>query len=609
MTGHRYDNQVHPDNVYGHTLELLRRHAADPPADGIHVDLACGFGNIAEHVRDDLGLTYVGTDIDDEELAAVRGRGFEAHTVDLMADDLTARLDSVVAGRRVVSVSFLDGLEHLTDGSTALAAVRHLVRGEGAVAVLSVPNVTHLDVATKAVLGSWDYTESGLLDRTHYQLWSARGLTESLATAGLDVVDEYDVEMAASDQAFPAGHLGLSRTTSLGAWLHAVRERVEPHAFTNQFVWALQPTVTELPHDAATSDDETPGTPFLSVVLLTQGQRPQELREALLCLAAQTVSDFEVLLVAHDVGSEEHQQLTSLIEEQPSPLRQRTRLVASTGGGPATGLNVGVRGAQGAYIALLSEGDTVFANWVERFREGAGAFQGRIIRGVPLDQVAARATVGPHTGVKSLAAPLPAYGVDFSLAEHLTAEVCRPLSFAFPRSLHADLGLVFDGTPDDADVLAFLLHGAELAGVADLAEPVAISRSAADHAAPSTGPSEGRTPAVERIHERPYLLTAGGTMRLVEDRQLAQELQERLDEQLALKDNHIANIEAMLETERTRVADLTARLQSQRQRARQLKRRVRKLQRRAAGGGGRQTAPRRSVVRRLGSRLRPHRRS
>ncbi len=607
MTTHRYDNQVHPDNVYGHTLDLLRRHAADGPGDGIHVDLACGFGNIAEYVRDELGLTYVGVDIDDEELNAVRDRGFEAHALDLMADDLTARLDTLVAGRTVVSVSFLDGLEHLTDGSTALGAVRHLVRNEPAVAVLSVPNVTHLDVATKAVLGSWDYTESGLLDRTHYRLWSARGLTESLASAGLDVVEQYDVEMEHSDQAFPDGHVGLSRTTSMGAWLHAVRDRVEPHAFTNQFVWALRATGPTSPTVDQASSDEEDTTPFLSVVMRTQGRRPQELREALLCLAAQTVSDFEVVLVAHHANGGDRRQVLSLLDEQPAHLRERVRLVALDDGGRSACLNFGLSEARGAYVAILGEDDNVFANWVERLKEGAVAYPGTVVRGVPLDQLVTRAVVGPHTGVKALAAPLPAYGGLFSLSEHLTAGPGRPLCFAFPRSLYLDLGLKFDEAMDSAEQLDFLLQAAELAGMTDLAEVVAIYHSEPEDVSSTAGSSEERIAvwerALDRIHARPYLLSPGGTRQLAQDRAHTDELQAQNVVQLGLKDDHIVNIEAMLDAERTRVADLTARLQSQRQRSRQLKRRVRKL-RRLAGNGDQGAATRRSVLRRLASRLR-----
>ncbi|HVF19852.1 MAG TPA: hypothetical protein VNA14_06385, partial [Mycobacteriales bacterium] len=41
--------------------------------------------------------------------------------------------------------------------------------------------------------------------------------------------------------------------------------------------------------------DRDAGRPFLSVLTRTQGRRPETLRELLLCLAAQTSDDFELL--------------------------------------------------------------------------------------------------------------------------------------------------------------------------------------------------------------------------------------------------------------------------------------------------------------------------
>lgn len=41
---------------------------------------------------------------------------------------------------------------------------------------------------------------------------------------------------------------------------------------------------------------------FLSVILRTQGNRPTGLREAMLCLRAQSNQDFEIILIGHKAG-------------------------------------------------------------------------------------------------------------------------------------------------------------------------------------------------------------------------------------------------------------------------------------------------------------------
>ena len=329
MSGHRYDNQVADDNVYGHALSLLAEHLADDAAGGVHLDLACGFGHIAEPVSERFGLHYVGVDLDPESLAALADRGLECHAASLDGPDATEALLRILDGRRLASVTFLDGLEHLTTGAHALEAMAHLMSTQRAVGVISVPNVTHLDVATKALLGQWEYTQSGLLDSTHYQLFSARSLEVALRRAGLARVASRDVLAAQSDQHLPSDHVGLSDRTSMGQWLRAVRADAEGHGSTNQFVWAL----SAVPPQPRTPAVREPSDLFLSVVMRTQGRRIAELREALLCLAAQTCDDFEVILVAHRTTLTEQVAVERLVEDQPPHLRARLRLLLLDEGG------------------------------------------------------------------------------------------------------------------------------------------------------------------------------------------------------------------------------------------------------------------------------------
>ena len=39
----------------------------------MHLDLACGYGHIAEPITDAFGLDYIGVDLDDHELEQLRG--------------------------------------------------------------------------------------------------------------------------------------------------------------------------------------------------------------------------------------------------------------------------------------------------------------------------------------------------------------------------------------------------------------------------------------------------------------------------------------------------------------------------------------------------------
>ncbi|MGV3621469.1 MAG: hypothetical protein ACO1OB_11665, partial [Archangium sp.] len=74
QTPHVYDNQYAPENVYGRAAELIR---AQSDTDGVHIDVGCSFGRIAETLRRVPGLEYVGVDGSGDGLASLRERGFE----------------------------------------------------------------------------------------------------------------------------------------------------------------------------------------------------------------------------------------------------------------------------------------------------------------------------------------------------------------------------------------------------------------------------------------------------------------------------------------------------------------------------------------------------
>ena len=172
-----YEHACLEVSVYGNVVALLRKHAAKQ---GVHIDIGCGYGAIADPVRDQLNLTYVGFDGAQDGLEVLRTCGFETHLLDLRDPETAeAAIRTALAGRQVASISLIDTLEHLTNGRELLEMLRHLVDEQCAPLIISVPNVTHKDIAIKALIGRFDYTTSGLLDITHSRFFTELDLTEN----------------------------------------------------------------------------------------------------------------------------------------------------------------------------------------------------------------------------------------------------------------------------------------------------------------------------------------------------------------------------------------------------------------------------------------------
>jgi SAM-dependent methyltransferase len=93
-------------------------------------------------------------------------------------------------------VLFGDVLEHLKDPLTTLReAVTHL--SPSGVVVISIPNIAHADVKLALLKGTFPYSESGLLDRTHISFFTKESLLQLVKEAGLAVVELCRVTAAA----------------------------------------------------------------------------------------------------------------------------------------------------------------------------------------------------------------------------------------------------------------------------------------------------------------------------------------------------------------------------------------------------------------------------
>jgi SAM-dependent methyltransferase len=97
---------------------------------------------------------------------------------------IEAAEDDFLRGADVVVLA--DVLEHLKDPETELKRIVRLQQ-PGAWLIVSVPNIAHLWVRLNLVLGRFDYSERGLLDRTHLRFFTRSTFLDLLQSCGLQV--------------------------------------------------------------------------------------------------------------------------------------------------------------------------------------------------------------------------------------------------------------------------------------------------------------------------------------------------------------------------------------------------------------------------------------
>lgn len=125
---------------------------------------------------------FYGIDYNEDDLKEASAKGYkEVYSLDLNA------YEKFPCERTFDVIVFGDVLEHLLFPEKVLDFFidRHLKKG-GKV-IISLPNVANLSVRAKLFFGNFDYTESGILDRTHLHLYTKKSAREFIEKAGLRI--------------------------------------------------------------------------------------------------------------------------------------------------------------------------------------------------------------------------------------------------------------------------------------------------------------------------------------------------------------------------------------------------------------------------------------
>jgi SAM-dependent methyltransferase len=480
----RYPAEYQEMASTGRAVHLVR---AAGLASGLVLDVGCGAGAVAEPLRD-LGFDYVGLDLDAAGLAALADRGFETHSLDLSApaDRLAAELTAIVAGRSLRAVLALDILEHLVDPVAALRGLRACVVAAGgddpAPLVVSIPNVTHRDVAAKLLLGLWDLDAGGLLDDTHVRFFSELELERTLEAGGWVQEDRADVTAEVSDQCFPDDAPTLRPGAPLRELLASVRGDASASATTYQFVRRL--TVSGRgPRPAPHHHVEDEALPVLGVLVIgaERDGTGAELLEA--DLAAQSPPVDVIVRVDRDAD------LAAAIRSLP------TRMVA-----------------------VLDASTRLAPSWTASVGAAVETGPGRVLQ-VPLVL-----TDGPPGAPGAWAQDEPSDVETFDLLHVVAPRPATPAAAVVPGEAARSAGVVPvpELAPERA-LSAWIGRVAQLCGRHVIEGPALVAQPAER----AVDAAAAHHDLVTALDERPLLLPAGSASRLVDLRRRAERAEHR----------------------------------------------------------------------------------
>jgi len=147
------------------------------------LEAGCASGHVSEQLKAQ-GCQVVGVEIDPHVVEPALAWLERVVIGDFEGGTVWPQLE----GELFDAVLFGDVLEHLKDPLTTLReSVTHLA--SSGVVVISIPNIAHADVKLALLNGTFPYSESGLLDRTHVSFFTKESLLQLVKEAGLAVVE------------------------------------------------------------------------------------------------------------------------------------------------------------------------------------------------------------------------------------------------------------------------------------------------------------------------------------------------------------------------------------------------------------------------------------
>jgi len=149
------------------------------------LEIGCGTGKLGEAFKARCpDAKYFGVEL--FENAAIEARkvldGVICTNIEQDTNQVTQLANSFDA------LVFGDVLEHLIDPWKVLNQLRTFVI-PGGVCVACIPNIGHWSIAMELLRGRWNYTNAGLLDRTHLRFFTLDSAVQMFRNSGWNVLD------------------------------------------------------------------------------------------------------------------------------------------------------------------------------------------------------------------------------------------------------------------------------------------------------------------------------------------------------------------------------------------------------------------------------------
>jgi len=171
-----------------------------PPNIKTLLDVGCSEGNFAAHIKETKGIEAWGI-----EMMAEHGQKAVSKLDKVLIGTCESQLNELPDNYFDV-IYFNDVLEHLTDPSTVLSAIKQKLNSNGVI-ISSIPNMRYHKVLKDLIIKKdFKYANDGVMDQTHLRWFTSKSIQRMYSDCGFEIIS----------------HQGINKTKSLKPYLYSI---------------------------------------------------------------------------------------------------------------------------------------------------------------------------------------------------------------------------------------------------------------------------------------------------------------------------------------------------------------------------------------------------
>ncbi len=152
-----------------------------PPKSSV-LDIGCSSGNFGAELTARRDCIVDGIEVEPSDAKVAQKNLRKVYLLDIEKDDLG------LIKEKYDVIYFGDVIEHLIKPIETLKRVKPLLKNKGMI-LFSIPNMAHISVRLALLQGNFEYTETGLIDKTHLHFYDQREVERIFNEAGYEITN------------------------------------------------------------------------------------------------------------------------------------------------------------------------------------------------------------------------------------------------------------------------------------------------------------------------------------------------------------------------------------------------------------------------------------